>query len=130
MTVGHGWYVIILKRNNILNIMKEKNNPFSGIAKLLISLGLVMIIAKLDLFKMGPISDYLTWEMLLIFFGIFNLLNLDLVFSVFLFAAGFWFLMPEMSIQLSPFYKEIFWPAVLVLAGIAFMIRPFTKSLK
>jgi hypothetical protein len=130
MTVGHGWYVIILKRNNILNIMKEKNNPFSGIAKLLISLGLVMIIAKLDLFKMGPISDYLTWEMLLIFFGIFNLLNLDLVFSVLLFAAGFWFLMPEMSIQLSPFYKEIFWPAVLVLAGIAFMIRPFTKSLK
>jgi hypothetical protein len=110
--------------------MKEKNNPFSGIAKLLISLGLVMIIAKLDLFKMGPISDYLTWEMLLIFFGIFNLLNLDLVISVFLFAAGFWFLMPEMSIQLSPFYKEIFWPAVLVLAGIAFMIRPFTKSLK
>jgi hypothetical protein len=110
--------------------MKEKNNPFSGIAKLLISLGLVMIIAKLDLFKMGPISDYLNWEMLLIFFGIFNLLNLDLVFSVFLFAAGFWFLMPEMSIQLSPFYKEIFWPAVLVLAGIAFMIRPFTKSLK
>jgi hypothetical protein len=38
--------------------------------------------------------------------------------------------MPEMSIQLSPFYKEIFWPAVLVLAGITFMIRPFTKSLK
>jgi hypothetical protein len=110
--------------------MKEKNNPFNGIAKLLISLGLTMIIAKLDLFKMGPLSDYFTWEMLLIFFGIFNLLNLDLVFSLLLFAAGFWFLMPEMSFQLSPVYKEIYWPAVLVLAGIAFMIRPFTKSLK
>jgi hypothetical protein len=110
--------------------MKEKNNPFNGIAKLLISLGLTMIIAKLDLFKIGSLSDYFTWEMLLIFFGIFNLLNLDLVFSLLLFAAGFWFLMPEMSVQLSPFYKEIYWPAVLVLAGIAFMIRPFTKSLK
>ena len=99
-------------------------------AKLLISLGLVMIVAKLDLLKIGSISDYFTWEMLLIFFGIFNLLNLDLVFSLLLFAAGIWFLMPEMSVQLSPAYKEIYWPAILVLAGIAFMIRPFTKSLK
>lgn len=110
--------------------MKENSNPFSSIAKLLISLGLVMIIAKLDLFKIGPISDYFKWEMLLIFFGIFNLLNLDLVFSLMLFAAGFWFLMPEMSIQLSPLYKEIYWPAVMVLGGIVFMIRPFAKKLK
>jgi hypothetical protein len=110
--------------------MKENSNPFSAIAKLLISLGLVMIVAKLDLFKLGPISDYFTWEMLLIFFGIFNLLNLDLVFSLLLFAAGFWFLMPEMSIQLSPVYKQVYWPAIMVLAGIAFMIRPFTKKLK
>ena len=99
-------------------------------AKLLISLGLVMIAAKIDLFGIGSVSDYFRWEMLLIFFGVFNLLNLDLVFSLLLFAAGFWFLMPEMSVQLSPFYKDIFWPAVLVLAGVAFMIRPFTKSLK
>ncbi|HZM12604.1 MAG TPA: hypothetical protein VFB86_00345 [Bacteroidales bacterium] len=110
--------------------MKEKNNPFKGIAKLLISLGLVMIAAKIDLFRIGPLSDYFRWEMLLIFFGVFNLLNLDLVFSLLLFAAGFWFLMPEMSFQLSPVYKDIYWPAVLVLAGIVFMIRPFTKSLK
>ena len=110
--------------------MKEKNNPFNGMAKLLISLGLVMIAAKIDLFGIGPVSDYFRWEMLLIFFGVFNLLNLDLVFSLLLFAAGFWFLMPEMSVQLSPFYRDIYWPAVLVLSGIAFMIRPFTKSLK
>ncbi len=110
--------------------MKEHSNPFSSIAKLLISLGLVMIIAKLDLFKIGPISDYFTWEMLLIFFGIFNLLNLDLVASLGLFAVGIWFLMPEMNIQLSPFYKEIYWPAILVLAGIAFMLKPLTKRLK
>jgi hypothetical protein len=110
--------------------MKENSNPFSAIAKLLISLGLVMIVAKLDLLKLGTISDYFTWEMLLIFFGIFNLLNLDLVASLLLFAGGFWFLMPEMSVQLSPVYKEIYWPAIMVLAGIAFMIRPFKKKLK
>lgn len=110
--------------------MKDHRNPFNGIAKLLITLGLMMIAARIDLLGLGTISDYYRWEMLLLFFGIFNLLNLDLVGSVLLFAAGFWFLMPDMSVQLSPFYKTIYWPSVLVIVGITYMIRPFTKSLK
>jgi hypothetical protein len=111
--------------------MKDKHsNPFAGIAKFLISLGLVMIIAKLDLLKLGDISDYFTWQMLLIFFGIWSLISLELVSAVLLFAVGFWFLMPEMSIQLTETYEKIYWPAVLVLAGLAFMIKPITKSLK
>jgi len=111
--------------------MKDTDkNPFIGIAKFLISLGLVMIIAKLDLFKLGEISDYFQWEMILIFFGIFSLISLEVVSSVILFAIGFWFLMPEMGIQLSPVYKNIYWPAVLVLVGLAFMVRPLTKKWK
>lgn len=111
--------------------MKDhRNNPVAGFAKVLISLGLVMIAARTDLFGLGSTSDYFTWEMLLIFFGVFSFLNLELVSSILLFAIGFWFLMPDMAVQLSPFYKKIYWPAVMILAGFAFMIRPFTKSLK
>ncbi len=109
--------------------MKDKHsNPFVGIAKFLISLGLVMIVAKLDLLNLGEISDYFRWEMLLVFFGVFSLLSLELVSAVVLFAIGFWFLMPDMTVQLSPVYKNIYWPAVLVVAGLAFMIRPLTKK--
>lgn len=109
--------------------MKDKNsNPFIGIAKFLITLGLVMIVAKLDLLNLGEISDYFQWEMLLIFFGVFSLLGLELVSAVVLFAIGFWFLMPEMSVQLSPVYRNIYWPAVLVLAGVAFMLKPLKKK--
>jgi hypothetical protein len=109
--------------------MKDKNsNPFIGMAKFLITLGIMMIVAKLDLLNLGEISDYLQWEMLLIFFGIFSLLSLELVSAVILFAIGFWFLMPEMSVQLSPVYRNIYWPAVLVLAGVAFMLRPLKKK--
>lgn len=105
-------------------------NPFAGIAKFLISLGLVMIVAKLDLLNLGEISDYFKWEMLLILFAVWSLLNLELVSAVVLFAVGFWFLMPEMSVQLSSVYRNIYWPAVMVLAGLAFMIRPLTKKFK
>ncbi len=105
-------------------------NPFAGIAKFMISLGLVMIVAKLDLLNLGEISDYFHWEVLLIFFAIWSLLNLELVSAVVLFALGFWFLMPEMSVQLSAAYRNIYWPAVLILAGLAFMIRPLTRKLK
>jgi hypothetical protein len=112
-------------------VMKDKhNNPFIGIAKFLITLGLVMIVAKLDLLNLGEISDYFKWEMILIFFGVFSLLSLELVSAVALFAIGFWFLMPDMSVQLSPVYKNIYWPAVLVLGGVAFMLRPISKQFK
>jgi len=108
--------------------MKEKHgNPFAGIAKFLIALGLMMIVAKLDLLKMGEVSDYFTWQMLLIFFGIWALIGLELVSAVILFAVGFWFLMPEMTVQLSETYTKIYWPAVLVLAGLAFMLKPLGK---
>ena len=111
--------------------MKDnESNPFGGLARLLISLGLVMLAARTDLLGLGATSDYFTWQMLLIFFGVFSLLKLEIVSAVLLFATGFYFLMPEMNVQLSPFYKEIFWPAVLVLAGIAFMIRPFAHHRK
>jgi hypothetical protein len=111
--------------------MKERHhNPFAGIARFLISLGLLMIAAKTDLLSLGEISEYYRWEMLLIFFGVWSLLSLELVSAVVLFALGFWFLMPDMTVQLSPLYRQIFWPAVLVLAGVAFMIRPITKRKK
>lgn len=111
--------------------MKDKHeNPFVGIAKFLISLGLVMIGAKLDLLTLGDLSEYLRWEMLLIFFGVFSLLSLELVSAVVLFAIGFWFMMPDMSVQLSPVYKNIYWPAVLVAAGLAYMIKPLTSKRK
>jgi len=108
--------------------MRDKDqNPFTGIAKFLIALGLMMIVAKLDLLKMGEVSDYFTWQMLLIFFGIWALIGLELVSAVILFAVGFWFLMPEMTVQLSETYTKIYWPAVLVLAGLAFMLKPLGK---
>ncbi|NLE35062.1 MAG: hypothetical protein GX622_08165 [Bacteroidales bacterium] len=108
--------------------MKEKHgNPFIGIATFLITLGIMMLVAKLDLFKLGEIPDYFKWQMLLIFFGIWSLISLELVSAVVLFAIGFWFLMPEMPVQLTQTYKQIYWPSVLVLAGLAFMIRPITK---
>ncbi|MCK7542217.1 MAG: hypothetical protein MZV63_70760 [Marinilabiliales bacterium] len=80
--------------------------------------------------RLGDIPDYFRWEMILIFFGIFSLVSLELVSAVILFAIGFWFLMPDMTVQLAPVYKNIYWPAVLVLAGLAFMLKPLSKKWK
>lgn len=109
--------------------MKERHsNPFSGLAKLLIALGLVLLTAKTDLLGLGTTSAYFTWQVLLMLLGLLALLNLDLVFSLLLFATGFYFLMPEMTVQLSSFYMNIYWPVVIVAAGILFMIKPVFKN--
>jgi len=109
--------------------MKEKHgNPFTGIAKFLISLGIVMFVAKLDLLGLGDIPEYFSWQMLLIFFGVWLLLSFKFVSAVIFFAIGFWFLMPDMAIQLTESYKKIYWPVVLILCGVAFMLKPLAKS--
>jgi len=111
--------------------MKEnQSNPFSGLAKFMIAIGLVMLAAKTNILGLGSQSNYFTWEMLLIFFSLIALMNFDLVASILLFAGGYYLLMPEMSVQLSPFYKQIYWPAVIVLVGLAFMLKPLTNKLK
>ncbi len=111
--------------------MKDnQSNPFSGLAKFLIAIGLMLLAAKTDILGLGSPSNYFTWEMLLMFFGLIALMNFDLVASILLFAGGYYFLMPEMTVQLSPFYKQIYWPAVIVLVGIAFMLKPLTNRLK
>jgi len=111
--------------------MKEHNkNPFVGIAKFLISLGLAMLIAKLDLLQLGSLTEYYRWEMILVFFGVWSLVSLEFVSSVILFAVGIYFLMPDMHTQLAPVYKQIYWPVVMVLAGVAFMLRPLVKRFR
>ncbi len=110
--------------------MKQRyHNPYTTLAKFLIALGLVMIIAKLDLLHIGEISDYFSWQMLLLFIGTYALLSFELVTAVLLFAIGIWFLMPEMNLQLSEPYRKIYWPAILVLTGLAFIIGGLIKRL-
>ncbi len=78
----------------------------------------------------GDIPEYFSWQMLLIFFGVWLLLSFKLVSAVIFFAIGFWFLMPDMAIQLTESYKKIYWPVVLILCGSGIHAETTCKKLQ
>lgn len=102
----------------------DEPNGLIGLGKFFIAVGLVLLGVRLDILGLGEPHEYYRWQMLFLFFGLMALLNLKLVFSLILFAIGFYFLLPEMAIQIPPIVRTIFWPSLLVLAGIDFILRP------
>jgi len=102
----------------------NEKNALSGIGKVFIAIGLVLLGIKLDLLGLGEPSAYCRWEVLVLFFGILALFNFNLVLSVMLFAVGLYFLLPEMALQVPHFVKVIFWPSMLILLGLEFMLKP------
>ncbi len=107
-----------------------RNNAVWQVGAFLISLGIMMLVARLDLLQLGEVASYFRWQILLILFGVWSLLSLELVSAVVLFAIGIWFLLPDMSLELARPFRQIYWPSVLVLAGIAVILSAPLKKLK
>lgn len=102
----------------------NEKNPLIGIGKAFIALGLVLLGIKLDLLGLGATSEYYRWEMIFAFFGLLALFNLNLVLSLIFFAIGAYFLLPDLNIQIPELVKTLFWPSLLILGGLEFILKP------
>jgi hypothetical protein len=101
---------------------RHNRNSFRGFGVFLIVLGLMMLAATTDVLGWGDIDEYIRWEMLLLFIGMIMLLQGNFTGSVVLIAIGIWFMLPDL-LPFTPEYVRVgFWPAVLVLAGITYLI--------
>jgi hypothetical protein len=103
--------------------MKNYNgNPLKGFGIFLIVIGLMLLAATSDVFGWGSLNNYIRWEMLLIIIGLSMVLNGKFTSGIIFLAVGSWFILPDINPEL-PYYVKIgFWPSVLVLAGITYMI--------
>jgi hypothetical protein len=106
-----------------MNKMKRENrNAFRGFGVFLIVLGLMMLAATTDVLGWGDIDKYIRWEMLLVFLGLIMLLSGSFTASVIMLSIGTWFLLPDLMPIIPEYVRVGFWPAVLVLAGITYII--------
>lgn len=103
------------------------HRPGVGIGLFFIVLGIALLIATNDLLNLGSVSSYFTWETALVFIGILLLLNLHFTGGILMIAAGTWFLLDEYYVIVPDLVKSIYWPAVIVLIGLSFIISSLFK---
>jgi hypothetical protein len=104
-----------------------EHHPRLGIGLFFILLGVSLLVATNDLFHLGSVSNYFTWETALIFIGLLLLLNLHFIGGLLMIAGGTWFLLDDIFINTPEIVKTIYWPAVIVLIGLSFILSSVFK---
>jgi hypothetical protein len=112
------------------NLTRREPHPRISLGLFLITLGIALLIATNDLLNLGSIYRYFTWETALIFIGVLLLLNLHLTGGVLMVAGGVWFLLDEINFVTPEFFKTVYWPGVIVLIGITYIISSFFRRIK
>lgn len=100
----------------------REHHPRVSIGLFLIVLGLALLVATNDMLHLGSIHDYFTWETAMIFIGVLLILNLQFTGGLLLIAGGTWFLLENMDYKLPEIIRTIYWPSVIILVGLGFII--------
>jgi hypothetical protein len=108
----------------------REHHPQTGIGLFLIILGIALLIATNDLLNLGSIESYFTWQTGMIFIGTILLVNLHFTGGILLIAGGFWFYMEDQYMDIPSIIKTIYWPAVIMLVGVSFIISSLFKRKK
>ena len=107
--------------------VKMEHHPRLGIGLFFILLGVALLVATNDVLHLGSIGNYFTWETALIFFGVLLFLNLHFTGGLLMIAGGTWFLLDDIFTVTPEIVKTIYWPAVLVLIGLSFILSSVFK---
>jgi phage shock protein PspC (stress-responsive transcriptional regulator) len=113
-------------RDHFLGRHKE-HHPMVSFGLFLIALGLALLVATNDLLGLGGVKEYFTWETALVFIGALLILNLQFTGGLILIAIGSWFFLENRDYELPEIIKSIYWPSLIVLIGLGFIISSLLK---
>lgn len=116
-------------RDQFLQKHKE-HHPQVSFGLFLIALGLALLVATNDMLNLGGVKEYFTWESAMVFIGVLLILNLQFTGGLLVLAAGVWFMMDHLDYEMPGLLKTIYWPGVIILIGLGFIISSLIKSLK
>ena len=108
----------------------REHHPRTGIGLFFIILGLALLIATNDLLHLGSIGNYFTWQTAMVFIGVLLFANLNFTGGVLLISGGVWFYLQDQYIVIPSLIKTIYWPAVIMLLGLSFIISSLFRRKK
>lgn len=119
-----------MKHNDKFLKRGREHHPQVSIGLFFILLGVALLVATNDWLHLGGIRDYFTWQIAIIFIGILLLLNLNFIGGLIMISVGGWFFMDDYFGRIPDLIKTIYWPSVIMLAGLMFIISHFVKRWK
>jgi hypothetical protein len=105
----------------------REHHPRVSIGLFFIVLGVALLVATNDLLDLGGVSRYFTWETAMIFIGVLLLLNLHFTGGLLLIAGGIWFLKDHIFLITPETFRNFYWPAVIVILGLSFILSSLLK---
>jgi hypothetical protein len=108
----------------------KNNNPLWGIGSFLVAFGLLLGVIMMDLLHLGEPSDYIKWQMLLIFIGLVSLFNGKVGEALILFAVGTYFLLPYLNIEIPDFVDNFYWPGAIILVGLGLIVSGVIRKMR
>jgi hypothetical protein len=112
------------------HLREREHHPRVSIGLFFIVLGVALLVATNDLLHLGSIHSYFTWETAMIFVGVLMLLNLHFTGGVLLIAGGIWFLKDHIMSISPETFNTFYWPAVIGIIGLSFILSSFFKRNK
>ncbi len=120
----HGYY----HHQKLQHLQKREHHPRVSVGIFFILLGISLLVATNDLLKLGSVKDYFTWQTAMIFIGLLLILNLNLTGGVLLIAGGIWFLKDQIYMMPQEAFNTFYWPVVIGLFGVAFILSSLFKN--
>lgn len=114
-------------RDKVLKRHRE-HHPQVSIGLFFILLGVALLVATNDWLNLGSVREYFTWQAALIFIGILLVLNLNFIGGLIMLSIGGWFWIDDLYGHIPDLVKTIYWPSVIVLAGLMFIVSSFFRK--
>ncbi len=103
-------------------INEHKGNKRFYLGVILIAIGGVLILERLNIIPWSVADVLISWQMLLVVVGVFSLMAGNRTGGVILIGIGGFFLLPDLF-TVSPQLKKLYWPLLLVAVGGALLYR-------
>lgn len=109
----------------------ERKQNFSGrrffLGFILLLVGLVMILERSGFISWELYDFLLSWKMLLVAIGVFVFVSGNKTAGIIVAAVGAFFMLPDVFDDYEKI-KRFFWPGILLVLGIVFMLTPRRKK--
>jgi hypothetical protein len=119
---------IEMKHRTYSHICKKERPSKYGAGIFFILLGISLLIATNDLLHLGSVSDYFTWQTILVFMGTLFIFNCHFIVGLLFISGGIWFLLDKYYIVIPDFIRNLYWPSIIILIGFSYLISSFFKK--